>query len=176
MELTAIYGDGWIPAAGMGPKRYRENLKKIRALAEKIGRDSHIEAGVFGYVVVEKSYDEAVKKIELPAKLLALMSPARKHFLSAAGIDVEKLDIPDLFGFTFDERKVKKAVELAKQIPFEAVEHRFIFGAPEDVIARIEEFLKAGAEHFVLTPLVRHSEYIPTVKRLAEEVIPYLKQ
>ena len=120
-----------------------------------------------------------MKKIELPAKFLALMSPARKQFLSAAGIDVEKLDklgIPDLFGFTFSEDKVKRAVELAKQIPFDAVTHRFVFGTADDIIARIEEFSKAGAEHFVFTPLVRHSDYIPTIRRLADKVLPYFKE
>ncbi|MBO8182851.1 MAG: LLM class flavin-dependent oxidoreductase [Archaeoglobus sp.] len=179
MELTAIFGDGWIPTAGMGAKKYGENLKKIRELAKKFGREQDIEAGVFAYIVIEESYDEAIKKIELPAKFLALMSPARKQFLSAAGIDVEKLDklgIPDLFGFTFSEDKVKRAVELAKQIPFDAVKHRFVFGTADDVIQKIEEFSKAGAEHFVFTPLVRHSDYIPTIRRLAEKVLPYFKE
>jgi len=178
MELTAVFGDGWIPTAGMGAKKYGENLKEIRKLAKKLGRDQHIEAGVFAYVVVEESYDEAVKKIELPAKFLALMSPARKQFLSAAGVDVEKLErlgIPDLFEFTFSKARVRKAVELAKQIPFDAVKHRFVFGTAENVIAKIEEFLKAGAEHFVFTPLVRHSDYLPTIKRLAENVLPYFR-
>ncbi|RLI77926.1 LLM class flavin-dependent oxidoreductase, partial [Archaeoglobales archaeon] len=51
----------------------------------------------------------------------------------------------------------------------------FIYGTPDDVVSRIEEFVKAGAEHFVLTPLVRHSDYIPTVKLIAEEVMHYFK-
>jgi phthiodiolone/phenolphthiodiolone dimycocerosates ketoreductase len=174
MELTAIYGDGWIPTAGMGAKRYGENLKKIRKKAENLGR-GRIEGGVFAYVVVEKRYDDALKKIELPAKLLALMSPARKQFLTRAGVDVEKIDIPDLFGFTFNEDQIKKAIELAKKLPFEAVQHRFIYGTPDDVVKRIEEFIKAGAEHFVLTPLVRHSDYIPTIKLIASEVISHFK-
>lgn len=167
LELTAK-ADGWIPFAGIGAKRYKENL----AILKKAGRE--IEAGLFAYVVVERSYEEALKKIELPAKLISLMSPARRHFLSKTVLD-EALSIPDLFGFTFNSETISKAIEIARKLPFEAVEHRFIYGTSDDVISRIEEFVKAGAEHFVLTPLVRHGDYIPTVKLLAEEVVPYFK-
>ena len=167
LELTAR-ADGWIPFVGIGPKRYKESL----AILRKAGRE--IEAGLFAYVVVEKSYEEALRKIELPAKLISLMSPARKQFLSKTVL--EALDLPDLFGFTFNRETISKAVEMAKKLPFEAVEHRFIYGTPDDVIARIEKFVKAGAEHFVLTPLVRHIDYIPTVKLIAEEVMPYFKE
>jgi phthiodiolone/phenolphthiodiolone dimycocerosates ketoreductase len=173
MELTAIYGDGWIPTAGMGPRKYAENLKKIRKKAEELGR--YVEAGVFAYVVVEREFDEALRKIELPAKLLSLMSPARKHFLEKAGVDTEKIEIPDLFGFTFNERQMEKAIRLAKELPFEVVKHRFIFGTPDDVIGRVEEFVSAGVEHFVFTPLVRHSDYVPTIRLLAEEVVSYFR-
>jgi phthiodiolone/phenolphthiodiolone dimycocerosates ketoreductase len=172
IELTGKYGDGWIPTAGMGAERYKRYLEKIREIASKNNR--RVEAGLFAYVVVDEDYDRAVRKIELPAKLLALMSPARKQFLGKAGIDVEELDVPDLFGFTFSEDLVKKALELAKKIPFDVVEHRFIYGTPDDVVNRIERFIKAGAEHVVFTPLVRDRDYIPTCK-LILKVVSYFR-
>ncbi|AGK60595.1 Coenzyme F420-dependent N5,N10-methylene tetrahydromethanopterin reductase-related flavin-dependent oxidoreductase [Archaeoglobus sulfaticallidus PM70-1] len=168
MEITAKYADGWIPTAGMGAKRYGEHLRRIRNLAEKFGR--RIEAGVFGYVVVDNDYESAVRRIELPAKLLSIMSPARKQFLK------EEIDVPDLLSFTFDEDTVKKALEIASKIDFDEVKHRFIFGTPEDVIEKLDEFRKAGAEHFVLTPLVRDREYIPTIKLIAEKVLGYFRE
>jgi len=173
IELTAKFGDGWVPSAGNGPEVYKNNLKQIRKKAKEYGRDDKIEAAVFGYVVVEREYEEALRKIEMPAKLLAVMSPARKYFLKKAGID--EPDLPDLLKFTFNRETISKAIEIGKKIPFEVVKDRFIFGTPDDVIEKLEAFLKAGAEHFVLTPLVRHSDYIPTVRTLSEKVIPYFR-
>jgi len=109
----------------------------------------------------------------MPAKLLAVMSPARKYFLKKAGID--EPDLPDLLKFTFNRETISKAIEIGKKIPLEVVKDRFIFGTPDDVIEKLEAFLKAGAEHFVLTPLVRHSDYIPTIRTLSEKVIPYFR-
>lgn len=74
--------------------------------------------------------------------------------------NLDNLSIPNLFGFTFNSETISKAIEIARRLPFEAVEHRFINGTPDDVISRIEAFVKPGAEHFVLTLPVRHSDYI----------------
>jgi phthiodiolone/phenolphthiodiolone dimycocerosates ketoreductase len=173
MELTARFGDGWVPTAGMGPERYREGLEYIRKRAKEYGRTEKIEPAIFAYIVVERDYDEAVKKIELPAKILSLMSPARKTFLKKAGIDPDSIEIPDLINFTFNRDNMKTAIEYAKSIPFEAVKDRYIFGTPDDVIGKIESFVEAGVEHFVLTPLVRRSEYMKTIKTIAYDVITY---
>ncbi len=170
MEITAKFGDGWVPTATMGEKRYSENLRKIR---EKAGRK--IEAGLFAYTVVAKTHDEAREMIELPGKFIALLSPFRRVFLEKVGIDDRDLP-PDIINFTFTRENVEKLIAVAKEIPFELVENRYIYGSPEEVAERMSKFLKAGVEHFVLTPLVRHTYYLQCVKLIAEKVVPMLKE
>ncbi len=147
MELTAKYGDGWIPTASIGARNYKTYLKKIREIAER-----DIEAGLFAYTVIAEKYEIARKRIEVPGKLLSLLSPRRNDFLKEVGISV---DFPDLLGFEFNAENVRRVLEIAKKIPFELVEERFIYGSYEEVIEKMERFIKAGVEHFVLTPLVQ---------------------
>ncbi len=168
IELTAMYGDGWIPTASIGVKRYRENLRKIREKAQR-----RIEAGLFAYIVISERYDVARKRIEVPGKLLSLLSPRRDDFLKELGISV---DFPDLLGFEFNAENVKRVLEVAKKIPFELVEERFIYGSYEEVIDKMERFIKAGVEHFVLTPLVQEKYYMENLKLLAEKVLPYMRE
>jgi phthiodiolone/phenolphthiodiolone dimycocerosates ketoreductase len=176
MLLTAKLGDGWVPTASMGPEGYRENLRMIREHARKSGRSGQeIEAALFAYIVVEDSYEEARKRIELPGRVVALLSPLRRKFLEKVGIDENELGFPHLMDFTFNENNVSKLLDWAKRIPFEIVEDRYIFGSPDDVIDRLSKFAEAGAQHFVLTPLVQHKYYLDTVRRIADKVMSYFK-
>ncbi|WP_456370860.1 LLM class flavin-dependent oxidoreductase [Geoglobus sp.] len=168
MELTAKYGDGWIPTATIGVHGYREALRKIR---EAGGLD--VTPALFAYTVVAESHDEAREMIELPGKMIALLSPKRDEFLRKAGVEV---DFPDLLEFEFNRENVKRLIEAAKLVPFELVEERYIYGSPEDVIDKIERFISAGATHFVLTPLVRDVHYMDNLRLIAERVIPYLRE
>ncbi len=175
--LTAKFGDGWIPTVTMGEKGYRKNLKFIRDNARKFGRnEGDIEPALFAYTVVGKSHDEARKMIELPAKVVALLSPFRKNFLEKIGIDESDLDFPHLMKFTFNSENVRKLLEWARKIPFEAVEERYIFGTADEIIERISGFVKAGARHFVLTPLVQHRYYKENIRMIGERVLPYFRE
>ena len=169
MEITAKYADGWIPTATMGERKYEENLKKI------VRKHRKVEAGLFAYTVVAKSYDEAREMIEVPGKFIALLSPFRGEFLKKVGIDEKDLP-PNILHFTFTKENVEKLLNVAKQIPFELVERRYFYGSPEDVAERMEKFIKAGVEHFVLTPLVRHNYYLECVRLIAEKVLPLLRE
>ncbi len=169
MEITAKYADGWVPTATMGEKRYEENLRKV------VRRQRNVEAALFAYTVVAKTYDEAREMIELPGKFIALLSPFRGEFLRKAGIDEKELP-PNILKFTFNKENVERLLNVAKELPFELVEKRYFYGAPEDVADRIEKFARAGVEHFVLTPLVKHTYYLECVKLIAERVLPIVRE
>ena len=174
--LTAEFGDGWIPTASMGEDGYRKNLETIRRTAKKLGReDGEIEPALFAYIVVDSRFEDAKKLIELPGKVVALLSPFREKFLEKAGIGEKDLNFPHLIGFTFNAENIKKILEWAKKIPFEIVEDRYIFGSPDDVTDRLAKFVEAGARHIVLTPLVQHKYYLRNVEMLGKKVLPYFR-
>ncbi len=177
MIITAKFGDGWIPTVTMGEKGFRENLDFIRQNAKKFGRgEDEIEPALFAYTVIDKTYDEARKIIELPGKVVALLSPFRKNFLERIEIDERELGFPNLMKFTFNSDSVRKLLEWAKKIPFEAVEDRYIFGSADDVTDRIAGFVDAGARHVVLIPLVQHRYYLKNVEMLGKRVLPYFRE
>ncbi len=167
VEIVARFADGWVPTASMGPKRYKELLEYIESRASR-----PITHALFAYIVVDKNADKARELIEIPAKFISLLSPTRNQFLEKFGINV---DFPDLFRFTFSEGSVKKVLEAAKLLPFEAIEDRFIFGNPEQVVERLHEFVQAGVEYFVLSPLVQHNKFVETLKLLSNDVLPYFR-
>jgi len=176
IALTAEFGDGWIPTASMGEDGYRKNLETIKRTARKLGRsDDEIEPALFAYTVVENSFEDAKRMIEIPGKVVALLSPFRGKFLEKAGIDEKDLDFPHLMEFTFNEENIKKILDWAKKIPFEVVEERYIFGSPDDVTDRLAKFVEAGARHLVLTPLVQHKHYLRNVEMLGKKVLPYFR-
>ena len=166
IELTARYGDGWIPTATIGFEGYRSALERIRS----VRRD--VTPALFAYTVIARDGDTARKRIELPGKMIALLSPKRDEFLKRAGVEV---DFPDILTFEFNRENVERVIEVARDLPFELVEARYIYGSPDEVIGKIEKFISAGVEHFVLTPLVRHTHYMENLELLAENVIPYLR-
>ena len=170
MLITAKYGDGWIPTASMGSKKYRDGLKFIRENSKR-----EIEPALFAYILVDEDEKKAREMIELPAKFISLLSPVRSVFLQKIGIDERDLPFPNLLEFTFSKENVKKVLEFAKKIPFELVEDRFIFGSPTQVVERLDEFVKAGVRHFVLTPLVQHHRYLDVTRLIAEKIIPHFR-
>ncbi len=167
-EIVSRYADGWVPTASMGPKKYKELLEFIKNKAPR-----PVTPALFAYIVIDKNADKARELIEIPAKFISLLSPTRDQFLERVGIDV---DFPDLFKFTFSKESVKRVLEVAKLLPFDLIEDRFIFGNPEQVIERLYDFVQAGVEHFVLSPLVQHNKYIETLKLISKDVIPYFRQ
>lgn len=175
VELTAELGDGWIPA-GLMPKRYREVLERIRELARAAKRDpDEIEPCAFLYTVVHKDYEEARRMAELPVKMLFMLSPKKREYLESIGYRGEVPDVGDLFSFEFNEDNVKRLLEAAEKIPFEILEKRYLVGTPEMCVERIEEYIKAGCRHVILTPLVSKKRYCDMLDLICREVIGYFK-
>ncbi|MFQ6050730.1 MAG: LLM class flavin-dependent oxidoreductase [Candidatus Hydrothermarchaeota archaeon] len=175
MKLTAEVGDGWVPTARL-PEDYKKNLKKIRKWAKEKGRDpSQIEPGIFLYTVVAEEYEEARKLLELPAKMLMILSPFREERLREFGVNLEKISTPNMFGFVFNRENVEKMIEETQEIPFSAVEKYFVFGSPEECISRFEEYVKAGVRHFFLTLLISREEYRDMLELCAKKVVSYFK-
>jgi len=65
----------------------------------------------------------------------------------------------------------------AKKLPDEVVEKSpFLFGTPDDVISKLDEFAKAGCRHFVMNFQVSPRVLKETSQLFAEKVIPYFKK
>jgi alkanesulfonate monooxygenase SsuD/methylene tetrahydromethanopterin reductase-like flavin-dependent oxidoreductase (luciferase family) len=170
MKITGELADGWFPL-NISPDDYEQKLKLIRKHAEDNGRSVEaIEPALFMYTLVAKTYDEAVERFELPAKMLLSFFPRL---------------LEEEFGYTLPDKKfnaskfivtssnVKQLLNQVKDIPLEAVEKFFVFGSPEDCIEGIDKFIKAGTRHFALALLVPPPHLMSTLKMYHEKVISY---
>jgi len=173
MEVTAQYGDGWLPA-NLVPEEYKNNLEKIRETAKKFQRDpSEIEPAHFMYVVVAEDAETARKAMMLTGKMMLLSRP---RILEKIGIKPPTYDFEMTFKLVFP-RDGESWLERSKELPDEVVDKSpFLFGTPDDAIDSLDKFVKAGCRHFVLNFQVSPAILKETCQLFAEKVIPYFKE
>ncbi len=173
MEVTAQYGDGWLPANLM-PEEYKNNLDKIRETAKKYQREpSEIEPAHFMYAVVAKDAETARKAMLLTGKMMLLSRP---RILEKIGFQPPTYDFEMTFKLVFP-RDGESWLTRAKELPDEVVEKApFLFGTPDEVIDKLGKFVEAGCRHFVMNFQVSPGILKETCQLFAEKVIPYFKE
>jgi len=172
MKITGELADGWFPL-NISPEAYKEKLELIRKHAKDIGRSPEdIEPALFMYTLVAPTYDEAIERFELPAKMLLAFFPRLLEEEFGYTLPKEKFNAAK---FIVTPSNVKELLSQVKDIPLEAVEKFFVFGSPDDCIEGIENFVKAGTRHFALALLVPPPKLMPTLKMYHEKVISYVK-
>lgn len=181
MKMVAWYGNGWVPAS-MQPKEYKENLKYVLEEASKVGRfwdgmgwdnRPEIEPALFIYVVIANDYDTARQLVLLPAKIYILSRP---RIIEKLGYPVPTKEFDMTSHLVFNKEAANKLLEKAKEIPDEVVDKSpIIFGAPDDVIEKIEKYIEAGVRHFITPFFVSPKMMEETCSLFAKEVISYFK-
>ena len=72
----------------------------------------------------------------------------------------------------FNPAVSKKLLKAAKELPDEVVDKSpILYGAPDDVIERIEEYIDAGVRHFISPFFVTAKLMKKTCKLFAEDVM-----
>jgi phthiodiolone/phenolphthiodiolone dimycocerosates ketoreductase len=147
LRLTGQYGDGWCPFAVAAPDAYAAQLEIVRAAARDAGRDP-----------------DAITPALVPLIVVAPTEAEAHAMLDAKGVRFLGLLVPDevwgLFGLqhpfgegfrgfidilpeTYDRQTVDAAIAA---VPREMLEG-FIWGTPEQVLAKLRAFGEAGMRH-----------------------------
>lgn len=172
LKVTGEVGDGWIPLAE-SPEGYRRNLDTIKTHARKYGRSENaVFPALFLYTAVANEYETARQMAE-PVTKIALVWFS--HKLRQLGYNYSFGDL-EITRVTVTPESVNRTVEASKQIPSEVVAKVCAFGTPDDCIAKIEQYVNAGARHIVLVPLVPPEAWEDNVHLFGKKVIPYFKQ
>ncbi|MDG6987777.1 MAG: LLM class flavin-dependent oxidoreductase [Nitrososphaerota archaeon] len=172
MQMTARFGDGWLPA-NMAIQDYGVNLQKIREMAGRAGRDpGAIEPAHFTYVALAKNRDEALKGVMTQAKMLLLSRP---KILEELGFKPPSYDYEMTYKLVFPGG-AKGWVAKALEIPDEAVtKSPYVIGGPDDVVEKLEGYVAAGCRHFVLNFQVPARALRDTAELFAEKVMPHFR-
>lgn len=130
MKTVAEFGDGLI-TQNISPELYEEELSNLRNLANREGRDpTKIEPVFAAPMSISEDYAAALRDVE----------PLARRYLLTSGPHIPHLS--ERMGY-------EKPWTRPEEVPIEAMDRCFIFGAPNDWINKIEKYVKSGVKYFV---------------------------
>jgi alkanesulfonate monooxygenase SsuD/methylene tetrahydromethanopterin reductase-like flavin-dependent oxidoreductase (luciferase family) len=170
-KLVGELGDGWVPLT-YTPESYQKDLEGIQEVARSCGRDPNaIDHALTVYTITLRDRRRA-EKIATERGRLELV--ARPELLPALGYG----DLAD-YSLTWAKRsgplvQSEREKQLMKAIPESEATRVTISGTPDDAIERIEEFVDAGVQLFILwQPYENRKDLVETIKNYKTKVLPY---
>jgi alkanesulfonate monooxygenase SsuD/methylene tetrahydromethanopterin reductase-like flavin-dependent oxidoreductase (luciferase family) len=173
LRIAGEYGDGWVTNA-MPAKLFSEKSKVVEeGVKARQQSPDQLEKCIYIFVSLARNEDEAYKSLE-PIKH-ALIWP---ELLNEAGYNVEIADEYRGLQYTKimpnDPDMLGKFREMgAKYYTREIVLDFVIAGSKKDVIKRLEEYVEAGVDHFILRDFSPDRK--KSLKVLTKEVLPYFR-
>lgn len=151
LEMTGRLGDGWLPA-GLDLNSYKEKLGIIRESAKKAGRDpDDICPAFWDYIIVDDDPGVSHDMLETPlAKnflLIASTETFKKYGVSQHPLGENYYGLLDFIPTRFDRDTMLDAIE---KVPIQMCEDSFLYGTPDDIIGKLEKYVKVGMKHVVL--------------------------
>ncbi len=123
------------------------------------------------YIGLGKNKEDALKKIRIPAKLLLLMSPER---IERLGHEMPTTEFSHT-KFVPSPKGYERLIQKTKEIPDEILEKCYAFGSPDDVIDKIEEYMKiGGCRYFILCPYIM-PDARSFLTDISEKILPHFK-
>ncbi|MFX1461355.1 MAG: LLM class flavin-dependent oxidoreductase [Promethearchaeota archaeon] len=173
IEFTGKYADGWIPT-GHNAKLFMKNLK----ILGKAGRLDKIEKACEVFVIISKDNPDSAREMARMGGLTLSLNP---YILEEYSIKIPN-DITHgrYYKETVRElentKKEKEILDFAKEnIPQEIADSMVISGSPEDCIEQIDEYIKAGVEHFLIE-VWGVGKYFQVLELFTDTVFSYFKE
>ncbi|MGW4071469.1 LLM class flavin-dependent oxidoreductase [Nocardia grenadensis] len=152
LELTARYGDGWIPSS-LTPTDYAEKLCLLRHHAREAGRDPRsITPLLFVWTALASTRAESRALLDHPTVRGVALYRGRAAFETAGA------PYPLEHGYIPHEIPAADVDSLLRRIPDEIVEQAVLHGSPADVRSRLDEYHRAGCRHVILYDIGRFTE------------------
>jgi len=169
LALTGKMADGWLPTP-LNPELYRKRLKLVEDAAKTAGRSTdEIDTGLYTYTSIADRAEDAYKQLD-SMKYMIVPDP---QLLKEAGYDVE---IPkELSSLSYTDllptgEWIDKFSRYGELIPTKAAVEFSIAGTTQECIDKMEEFVKAGARHFILINMGPNPRKVMEI--YSKEIIP----
>ncbi len=170
-ELTGAIAEGWVPVAVESPTTLAKHILDIERGARMKNRSlDSFDVAVTVYTDVSSNKEEAYNRVAPTVKLMLIQQ--REVLRELTGISVPQ-ELSLQFLDPTDPRTAEKIREIADSIPRRVVEEVSAIGPPDDCIAKLEKFLRAGATSIIICNLGVEQERV--FRTYAEKIIPYLK-
>jgi len=169
VEFTGKIADGWLPICNA------QLFKKQLKILGKGGRLDEIEKACEVFVVISKDNPDLARKM---GKGWGLLLSLNRYILEEYDVKLpEKFHHRGIKETTSEMIKSQKEVmDFAKEnVPQEVIDSMIIFGSPEECIEQIDEFIKAGVEHFLIE-VFGIGNYFQCLELFSETVLSYFKE
>lgn len=169
--LAGEVADGWF-AYVHSPTTYAEDVMELFQAAKLYGRTAdQIDTTAFFHCAVSKDADVAREVVALPAAIALILSHDR---LGKLGQRVEVPEELSLSNVVMNKELLGSLMKFAKQIPTEAIEEVATFGTPDQIVARMEKYARAGARNLVFSIL--GNELDKSFEIFARDIIPRIRK
>lgn len=170
-ELVGEMANGLYPFL-VSPKTFKRGLLDVARGAKRVGRKiEEIDSVARGITAVSDNREEARKIVEKVAKRAAVLDQEfTKQF--DPSISIEK-DV-DVRSATITRNFLSKIEKEIEKIPDSVVDAVCFYGSSDDCIEKIEQFIEAGARHFVITNV--DPKWDRTMKAYSSKILPYLRE
>jgi phthiodiolone/phenolphthiodiolone dimycocerosates ketoreductase len=150
LQLVGRLGDGWLPTQ-MTKSEYQKAIEVVEKEAKGSGRDpSKIARGMWAWTILARDEETVRRMLDSPfAKATALILPSDTF---------EELGYEHPLGKKFygltdyipNNYNRAEAMSALGKVPLQVCERAFLFGTPEQVVRKIEEYAELGLQHIVL--------------------------
>lgn len=172
IEFTGKIADGWIPTVH-NAKLYKKNLRFL----EKAGRLDEIEKACEVFIIISKDNPELAQEYGRKGGISLSLNP---YILEEYNVKVPEEFYGSYYRETLSEmeesNKEEEISNFAKEnVPQEVIDSMIIFGSPEECIEQIDEYIKAGVEHFLIE-VYGMGTYFEALELFTDTVFSYFKE
>lgn len=176
LEITAQYGDGWIPTL-LQPPAYGESLKTIMNHRKKTDRTGPFTAALWNWCILTEDETECERLMSNPiAKAFALLLPDSEW--KRLGHDHPFGDgfhsLTDYVPMRYQREQVLKALE---EVPLDILKAFYMTGDADALLGQLEDYVSRGMEHIVLWNVTGMFDLEKTKSSygIMKEILAYVK-
>jgi len=149
LELTGKLGDGWLPF-NPSLENYKENLEKIQNHAKSEGRNpDEITPGIVLSVIIDENKEECDRMLESPLAKNLLLFASSESFQRYGIAHPWGDDFNGLYDYIPTKYDKKTLMEAYEKIPIKMCKDYYLNGTPDEIIEKVEKYIKIGAKHIV---------------------------
>lgn len=171
-ELTAGFGDGWIPWVE-SPETYAKGLGEIRSYRSTFRASSpNFDPALMVFASIDTDGQKAREAMRARTRWSLSV---RTRLLKDLGYpDLAKRSV-DISRAKFFPHEVTRVESLARDIPDSVVDSVMLAGTVDEVIDQIKRYYDSGVRLLVINPNVERGQFERTMSAFQQTIIPQLK-
>ena len=150
LQIVGRLGDGWIPTL-MTRTEYQRAVQIIEEEARTVGRDpSSLKRGMWAWTLLARDEETIRRMLSSPfAKATALILPSEtfEELGYEHPLGKKFYGLTDYIPNNYNRADAMSAIG---KVPEKVCERAFLFGTPDQITRKIEEYAELGLQHIVL--------------------------